>query len=329
MKYRLLGNTNVKLSAIGLGCMGMSEFYGPADEKESMKVLHRAVDLGINFFDTADSYAAGKNEELVGKALKPYRDQVIIASKFGIQRDPNNVQARIICGTPEYVREACDASLKHLGLEQIDLYYQHRIDPNVPIEETFGAMAELVKEGKVKYLGVSEASPDTIRRANQVHPLSAVQMEYSLWSRDPEDLIIPLCEELGITFVAYSPIGRGFLTGAIKSPEDLAADDFRRNLPRFQGENFKTNLKLVDAVKSLADAKGCSPSQLALAWVLAQSDRIVPIPGTKRIKYLEENTAAYNIDLSDKDLKSLDDLCKEVGVSGTRYTAFGMTLLGL
>jgi aryl-alcohol dehydrogenase-like predicted oxidoreductase len=286
VQYRNLGNTEVKLAAIGLGCMGMSAFYGPTNVAESIKVLERAVALGVNFFDTADMYGDGQNEILLGKALRPYRDQVVIATKFAIRLDPDNKDARIICGRPEYVRAACDESLKRLGIEQIDLYYQHRIDPNVPIEETIGAMAELVKEGKVKYLGMSEALPETIRRAHKVHPISALQTEYSLWSREPEEALIPLCEELGITFVPYSPVGRGFLTGAIKSPDDFAPDDYRRMLPRFQGENFKANLELVDAVRDLAKQKGCATTQLALAWILAQSPRIVPIPGTRHIKYL-------------------------------------------
>src|ERR1700681_737569 len=287
MEKRKLGVQGLEVSELGLGSMGMSQFYGPRDDKESVATLERAVEIGITFFDTADVYGAGHNEQLVGKALKKYRDRVIIATKFGNQILADGKRA--ICGTPEYVRSSCDASLKRLGIDRIDLYYQHRVDKKVPIEDTVGAMAELVKAGKVRYLGLSEASPKTIRRAHKVHPISALQTEYSLWSRDPEDEILATVRELGIGFVPYSPLGRGFLTGQFKRFEDLAADDYRRSSPRFQGENFQRNLDLVKKVEEIAREKRCQLSQLALAWVLAQSNDIVPIPGTKRRKYLEEN----------------------------------------
>lgn len=325
MQYRNLGKSTVKISALGLGCMGMSEFYGPTNEAESIKVLHRAVELGVNFFDTADMYGSGHNEILIGKGLKPYREQVVIATKFAFKRDPNDPNARVISGDPAYVRAACDASLKRLGVDHIDLYYQHRVDPNVPIEETIGTMAELVKAGKVKYLGMSEAAPATIRRAYKIHPISALQTEYSLWSREPDAELIPLCEELGITFVPYSPIGRGFLTGAIKSIDDFAQDDFRRMLPRFMGDNFQKNLDLVKAVEHLAAQKNCTAAQLALAWVLAQSKNIVPIPGTKHIKYLEQNLGALEVKLNPQDLEQLDAIMK--GVQGARYSEVGMKLV--
>ncbi len=299
--------------------MGMSEFYGATDEAESIATLHRALELGIDFFDTSDAYGPYKNEELVGKAFRTRREEVIIATKFAIRRDPSNPAVRTIDGRPEYVREACDGSLKRLGIECIDLYYQHRVDTKVPIEDTVGAMAELVHAGKVRYLGLSEAAPRTIRRAHAVHPISALQTEYSLWSRDPEDEILATVRELGIGFVAYSPLGRGFLTGQIKSIDDLAADDYRRYSPRFQGENFPKNLDLVARVTEIARAKGVTPGQLALAWVLAQGGDIVPIPGTKRRSYLEENVAASEIELTAEDLARLDELSPKGAAAGMRY----------
>ena len=297
MQTRNLGHTGLQVSAEGLGCMGMSEFYGPGDDAESIATIHRALEIGVFFLDTADVYGPYKNEELVGRAIKGKRDQVILATKFGIVRDPKNPNVRGVSGKPDYVRKSCEASLRRLGVETIDLYYQHRVDPNTPIEDTVGAMAELVREGKVRFLGLSEASPDTLRRAMKVHPITALQTEYSLWTRDPESNgVLDTCRELGIGFVAYSPLGRGFLTGQIQRFEDLAPDDYRRNSPRFQGENFQKNLDLVRKVNELAVEKGCKPSQLALAWVMAQGDDIVPIPGTKRRKYLEENAAAADLE---------------------------------
>jgi aryl-alcohol dehydrogenase-like predicted oxidoreductase len=299
--------------------MGMSEFYGPTDEAESIETLNRAVELGITFFDTADAYGPFKNEELVGKVLRPHRNDVIIATKFGIQRSVTDPTFRAINGRPEYVRQACDASLKRLGVDCIDLYYQHRVDPNVPVEETVGAMAELVRAGKVRWLGLSEAAPETIRRAHAIHPISALQTEYSLWSRDPEDKILETVRELGIGFVAYSPFSRGLLTGQIKSFDDLAPNDFRRNSPRFQGENFSKNLELVERVTEMAGEKNVTPAQLALAWVSAQGKDIVPIPGTKRRKYLEENVAASEIELNASDLSRLEELAPKGVAAGTRY----------
>ena len=319
MKQRKLGTQGLVVSEQGLGCMGMSEFYGSTDETESIATLHRAIELGINFFDTSDMYGPYKNEELLGKAFRTRRDSVIIATKFGIQRDPSSPTGRSINGRPEYVREACDGSLKRLGIECIDLYYQHRVDTNVPIEETVGAMAQLVLAGKVRFLGLSEAGPQTIRRAQSVHPISALQTEYSLWSRDPEDQILATVRELAIGFVAYSPLGRGFLTGQFKSLDDLEADDYRRYSPRFQGENFSKNLELVARVTELARKKEVTPGQLALAWVLAQGEDIVPIPGTKRRSYLEENAAASQIELSAEDLAQLDELAPKGVAAGTRY----------
>jgi aryl-alcohol dehydrogenase-like predicted oxidoreductase len=319
VKKRKLGTQGLAVSEQGLGCMGMSEFYGATDDAESIGTLNRAQDLGIDFFDTSDAYGPYKNEELLGKAFRAHRDQVIIATKFAIRRDPSNPALRSIDGRPEYVREACDGSLKRLGIECIDLYYQHRVDPNIPIEETVGAMADLVHAGKVRYLGLSEAAPQTIRRAHAVHPVSALQTEYSLWSRDPEDEILTTVRELGIGFVAYSPLGRGFLTGQIKSVDDLAADDYRRYSPRFQGENFSKNLELVARVTEIARAKGVTPGQLALAWVLAQGEDIVPIPGTKRRRYLEENAAASEIELTAQDLAELNELAPKGAAAGMRY----------
>jgi aryl-alcohol dehydrogenase-like predicted oxidoreductase len=319
MQQRKLGTQGLVVSEQGLGCMGMSEFYGSLDDNESIATMHRAVELGMNFFDTSDMYGPYTNEELVGKTLADRRDQVVIATKFGITRTGENNSVRGINGRPEYVHAACDASLKRLGTDYIDLYYQHRVDPTVPIEETVGAMAELVKAGKVRYLGLSEAGAQTIRRAHATHPISALQTEYSLWSRDPEDEILATVRELGIGFVAYSPLGRGFLTGQFKSFDDLEASDFRRYSPRFQGENFQKNLELVERVNVIAEAKGITPSQLALAWVLAQGEDIVPIPGTKRRKYLEENLAASDIKLSEQDFAEIEAAFPKDAAHGLRY----------
>ncbi|WP_350449043.1 aldo/keto reductase [Paracidobacterium acidisoli] len=328
MQQRRLGTQGLSVSSIGLGCMGMSEFYGPGDEAESIATLHRSIELGMTFLDTSDVYGPHTNEMLLGRALRGRRDEVTIATKFGIVRDADGTRHGI-SGRPEYVRAACDASFERLGIETIDLYYQHRVDPNTPIEETVGAMAELVKAGKVRYLGLSEAGPDTIRRAHAVHPISALQTEYSLWSRDPEEEILPVVRELGIGFVAYSPLGRGFLTGQIQSPGDLAADDWRLANPRFQGENFQKNLDLVAKIREIAERKGCTPSQLALAWVLAQGEEIVPIPGTKRRKYLEENAGAVTVQLTADDLKEIEAIAPKGAVAGERYDAGGMRAVNL
>jgi aryl-alcohol dehydrogenase-like predicted oxidoreductase len=318
MKTRRLGSQGLEVSALGLGCMGMSEFYGTTDEGEAIATIHRAIELGVTFLDTADMYGWGANERLVGKAIADRRDEFVVASKFGNIRGPAGEYLGI-SGTPDYVRSACDASLERLGVDSIDLYFQHRVDPETPIEETVGAMADLVQEGKVRYLGLSEAAPDTIRRAHAVHPISALQTEYSLWSRDPEAEILPTVRELGIGFVAYSPLGRGFLTGGIRSVESLDERDFRRRGPRFQGENLEHNLELVEQVEAIAQEKGVKASQIALAWVLARGDDIVPIPGTKRRSYLEENAAAAEIELTPDELERLEQAFPAGAAAGDRY----------
>ena len=326
MKTCALGRQGLVVSELGLGCMGMSDFYGGRDEAESMATLERALELGISFFDTADVYGPNTNEELVGRFLRGKRDRVVLATKFGNVRGANGAW-RGVNGRPEYVRQSCDASLKRLGVDYIDLYYQHRVDATVPIEETIGAMADLVREGKVRYLGMSEAAAATIRRAHAVHPISALQTEYSLWTRDVEDAILPTLHELGIGFVPYSPLGRGFLTGRFRTIDDLPADDVRRSHPRFQGENFERNLKLVDRMCDLAREKGCTASQLALAWVLAQGEDIVPIPGTKRRAYLEENIGALHLQLTADDLRRIDEAAPNGATAGGRYPAQAMASL--
>jgi aryl-alcohol dehydrogenase-like predicted oxidoreductase len=319
MDRRALGTQGLEVSAEGLGCMGMSEFYGTADEGEAVATIHHAIELGIDFLDTADQYGIGDNERLVGEAIADRRDAVVLATKFGIVRDPENPESRGLNGRPDYVHHACDASLRRLGADHIDLYYQHRVDPDVPIEETVGAMAELVDAGKVRFLGLSEAGPETLRRAHAVHPISALQSEYSLWTRDLEAEILPTCRELGIGLVAYSPLGRGFLTGTIASPDDLEDGDFRRANPRFQGDHLARNLELVERVREIAAEKECTPGQLALAWVLAQGDDVVPIPGTKRRTYLEQNVEAVELTLTPEDLARIDEAAPVGAASGERY----------
>lgn len=326
MERRKLGSQGLEVSALGLGCMGMSEFYGTVPEEESIKTINRAFEMGIDFFDTADMYGPFKNEILVGKALKGIRDKVKIATKFGVVRSQDPA-ARGINGSPEYVKASCEASLKRLGIDYIDLYYQHRVDPGTPIEDTVGAMAELVKEGKVRFIGLSEAGPNTIRRAYAVHPITAIQTEYSLWTRDPEDEILAVTRELGIGFVAYSPLGRGFLTGAIKSPADFAADDYRQYTPRFQGDNFNKNLLLVDKINELAKKRGVLAGQLALAWVLNQGNDIVPIPGTTKVKHIEENISAASIQLTKEEITEINNILPKGAASGLRYPEAMMKIL--
>jgi aryl-alcohol dehydrogenase-like predicted oxidoreductase len=325
MIHRTLGVTGPQVSQLGLGCMGMSEFYGATDEAESIATIQRALDLGVTLLDTSDAYGPFTNEQLVGRAIRGRRDEVVISTKFGLLRS-DDPSYRGVSGRPEYVRSACDASLRRLGVDHIDLYFQHRVDPDTPVEETWGALSELVAAGKVRHLGISEASPATLRRAHAVHPVTALQSEYSLFARDPEDELLPLCRELGIGFVAYSPLGRGFLTGQIRTPEDFAPDDYRRSSPRFMGENFERNLELVERVFEIAAEKDVTPSQLALAWLLRQGDDIVPIPGTKRRRYLEENLAATAIELSAEELERIEDAAPRGAAAGQRYA--DMSIIG-
>ncbi len=329
MEIRKFGSQGLVASQVGLGCMGMSEFYGPTDDAESIKVMHRAIELGVTFFDTADAYGPHTNEVLVGKAIKGKRNQITLATKFGILRDPKDANLRGLSGKREYVISACEASLKRLNVEVIDVYYLHRVDPTTPIEDTVAAMAELVKFGKIKTIGLSEVSVATLRKAHAIHPITAVQSEYSLWSREPEDEMLSTCTELGIAFVPYSPLGRGFLTGQIKTFDDLAPDDWRRVSPRFMGENFQKNLDIVKKLEAFAKKKGCTSSQLALAWVVAQGDNLFPIPGTKRMEYLEENVAALNFTLTKEELKEIDKLLPKDVAAGTRYTEAGMKIVNV